>query len=361
MAIAGVRTPVEQFIHDCSVIGRQGPPLTPKASSLSARAADNCHVPVICVDHGVYMLAPRFIHCLESEEYLNENFELMGGVYADGVKHSQWKQGLQLADGIGLACANISKSNGKYSADHHDTCDEEPCICQINSTGLAIMQCHTHRQTPHSFNHLSLAAYWYNFSSDLVVNKGSFFKNRAAWRKAIRPRRVLLDWMLLSYIYLEQEIRERAKIPTRFPYVAVGGTAPKLSAKKPVASTPKKAILDKDARSGKKSGSGAKDKRSGVKVIGGSTPRKAQKANGPGSGGDPNKHKGPPKGKPVSYWEAPELGPKSGKPDGAKHSGAQPAGAAPAPGNLRPMDVDNMNANDIKRALIAQLNAAKNN
>jgi hypothetical protein len=265
MAPAGVRSPVEQYILDCSVVGRQGPPLTPRASPLSTAAADRCCVPVLCVDHGEYMSPPLFIECLMGPEYLAEAFERMSLIYLSGIQYSQWKPGLQLAAGIGLSCSNISKSNGKHSPDHHDTCMEEPCICQVNSTGVSIMQCHSHRQSPHAFNHLSLAAYWYNFTSELVETVGSFFKTRGRWRAVTKPRLILLDWMLLSYIYLEQEINKRRGEPLRFAYVAVGSTAPKLIA------PPKpnqKAIGLGEAKSS------ASGKRSGVMIVGGSRPKK---------------------------------------------------------------------------------------
>ena len=279
----GARTIVEQFIHDCSVSGRQGPPLTSRASPLSAAAADRNQVPVICVDHGKYMIPPirKFVKDVMGSEYLAEAFERMGGVYALGIKYSQWKQGLQLGIGVGLSCPNISKSNGKYSEAHHEDCLEEPCLCQINSTGVVIMQCNSHRQVPKSFNHLSLGSYWYNFSSELVCSVGSFFTCRAKWRAVIRPRLVLLDWMLLAYIYLEQDINMKQGKPTRFPYVAIGNTAPKLSAAKPEAAAA--AALAIKAASAKKANPRSSGKKSGIKVIGGSSPK--PRPNGRGKGG----------------------------------------------------------------------------
>jgi hypothetical protein len=286
MPKAGVRSPVETYLHEASICGREGPPLTPRASPMNVTAADHCVVPLFCVDHGDYMTPPVFVeHCF-GKEYLEECLERMGSVYAAGVKYSQWKPGLQLANGIGISCANISKSNGKYSPDHHEKCKAEPCINQIASTGTAIMQCYTHRQTPNKYNHLSLASYFFNFSSELVDLFGSFYKTRGKWRKAIRPRAILIDWMLLSWIYLEQEVNEKQERPLRFPMMAAAGCAPKLSGNK--TGTPaKKAILDK---SPKTPGSNkTKRKSSGVMEIGAATPKGKPgggKPNGSGGKGD---------------------------------------------------------------------------
>jgi hypothetical protein len=278
MPVAGKRTLTEQYLHEASICGRTGPPLTARAGALSTAAADRDVVPLITVDHGVYMKPIPFITFIQDEKYADGALERMGGIYQDGIQYSQWKKGLQLASGIGLSCANISRSIGKYSKDHHESCLEEPCVNQISSTGVSIMQCTSHRQTPTSFNHISLAAYWFNFSNELVLTHGSFFLNRAKWRAAIKPRMILLDWLLLSYIYLEQEINVKQGRPLRFPITATGAQAPVLSA-----ATPKPAGQYPAIEADYQQAQSAKQKRSGVKVIGGSEP-KSQKHNSPGSG-----------------------------------------------------------------------------
>jgi hypothetical protein len=312
MPESGVRTVIDQYLHEASIAHRTGPPLSSRAGPLSTKAADHNVVPLICVDDGVHMKPIPFITYLNGLEYLNRALERTGNMYKEGVTKSQWKPGLQLAAGIGLSCPNISRSNGKYSHDHHERCLEEPCLNQITSTGVCIMQCNTHRQTPTSFNHLSLASYWFNFSSELVTTYGSFMTARAKWRAAIKPRQILLDWLLLSYIYLEQDINVSQERPLRFP-LSAGAGAPQLKA---APKTPKEyPAIEADYQKGQK--------RSGVKTVGASTP-KSGKGGGKPSGG------------------------KRGQSASPKGSNKQAKGSVD---NLSKSQVQNMSPNSAKKAL----------
>jgi hypothetical protein len=321
MPESGVRSAIDQYIHEASVAHRPGPPLSSRAGALSTKAADHNVVPLIVCDHGVHMKPIPFITYLNGLEHLNRALERMGGMYGDGVKYSQWKPGLQLASGIGLSCANISRSNGKYSKDHHERCMEEPCLNQITSTGVCIMQCNTHRQTPTSFNHLSLASYWYNFTSELVATYGSFFSARAKWRAAIKPRQVLLDWLLLSYIYLEQDVNVSQGRPTRFPITANAGSAPQL--KSALKAPPAYAAIEADYQ-----GAQSAKKKSGVKVIGDATPTPKKQKQQP-SGGKRGNDSATPKGGQGSHKHSKsdsKLSPgQRGQIDGMSESSAKKA------------------------------------